>query len=103
MALTAADGIHFVAVVACMCSAAVGTVVAAVLLVPPDMYCLLAVGDATAFVDGLVAIVAASDAGSAIIVVSLVAVVDGAVTSGVATSVLSTYVLSTPFVCPVQI
>ena len=41
---TAVAGIHFVAAVACMCSAAAGTVGAAAVLLLPDIHCLLAVG-----------------------------------------------------------
>ena len=95
---TAVAGIHFVDSVACMCSDASGTGVCAVVLVLPDIHCLLVVGDSTAVVVGVVANVAASAAGAAIVVVS---VVDGAVASGVATWVLSAAVLSTPLVCPV--
>ena len=97
---TAVAGINFVDAVACMCSAAAGTVVAAAVLVLPDIHCLLFVGDATAVVVGVVATVAASDAGDAIVVVS---VVSGAVASRVATWVLSAAVLSTPLVCSVKI
>ena len=52
---TAVAGIHFVEAVACMCSAAAGTVGAAAVLVLPDIHCLLAVGVATAAVVGVVA------------------------------------------------
>ena len=99
---TAAAGIHLEAAVACMCSAAIGMVVAAAVLVPPGMHCLLAVGDATGVFVAVVATVAASDAGVAIIDVSVVAVVAGAVAAGVATWFLSAVVISTPLVCPVQ-
>ena len=98
---TAAAGIHFEAAVACMCSAAIGTVVAAALLVPPDMHCSLAVGAATDVVVGVVATVAASDTGAAIVDLSVVAVVAGAVAAGVATWFLSAVVFSTLLVCPV--
>ena len=96
---TAFAGIHFVAAVACMCSAAAGTVGAAVVLVLPGIHCALAVGAATADVVGVVATDAASDAGAVTVAVS---VVSGDVAAGVATWVLSDAVLSTPFVCPVQ-
>ena len=96
---TAVDGIQFVAAVACMCSTASGTVVAAVVLVLPDIHCSLSVGDATAADVGVVATVDASDAVASIIAVP---VVDGAVGAGVVTWVLSAAVLSTPLVCPVQ-
>ena len=92
-------GIHIMADVAFMCSAASGTFVAAALLVLPDIHCLLVVGGATAFVVGVVATVAASNAGASIVVVS---VVSGDVASGVATLVLSAALLSSPLVCPVQ-
>ena len=96
---TAAAGIHFVAAVVCMCSAAIGKVVDAEVLVPPDMHCSLVVWDATSVVVGVVATVAASDAGAAIVDVSVVA---GAVSAGVSTWIMSAVVLSTPLVCPVQ-
>ena len=95
---TAVAGIHFVADVACMCSAAAGMVFADVVLVLPDIHYSLEVGAATAVVVGVVATVAASDAGAAIVAVSVVA---GAVAAGVATWVLSAAVFSTPLVCPV--
>ena len=81
---TAAAGINFEAAVECMCSAAIGTVVAAAVLESPGKHCSLAVGAATAVVVGVVATVAVSDAGAAIFDVSVVALVDDAVTSGVA-------------------
>ena len=96
---TAVAGIHFVAAVACMCSAAAGTVGAAAVLVPPDIHCSLAVGAANAAVVGLAATVAATAAGAANFAVYLVA---GAVATGASTWVLSDAVLSTPLVCPVQ-
>ena len=96
---TAAAGIHFVADVACMCSSEIGTVVAAAVLVPPDMHCSLFVGAATDVVVGVVATVSASDAGYAIVDVSLVAVVSGAVADGVSTWVLSDAGLSTTLIC----
>ena len=99
MVPTAVTGIHFVADVACMCSAVVGTLGAAAVLVLPNIHCLLAVGAATPAVVGVVATVAASDIGAAIVAVSVVA---GSVTAGVATWVLSAAVLSTPLICPVQ-
>ena len=99
MVPTAVSGIHFVDAVACMCSAAAGTGVAATVLVLPDIHCSLVVGAATVVVVGVVASVAASDAGAAIVIVSVVA---GAVDDGVATWVLSAAVLSMPLVCPVQ-
>ena len=99
---TAAAGIHFEAAVACMWSAAIGTVFAAAVLLPPDMHCLLAAGAATAVVVGVVVTVAASDPGAAIVDVSVVAVVAGAVDAGVATWFLSAVVISTPLVFPVQ-
>ena len=92
-------GIHFVASVACMCSAAAGTIVAADVLVLPDIHCLLAVGAITAAVVGVVATVSASDAEAAIVFVSVVA---GSVSDGFATWFLSAAVLSAPLVCPVQ-
>ena len=67
VAPTAAAGIHFVADVAFMCPAAAGTVFAAEVVVPPDMHCSPAVGAATAVVVDVVVIVAASDAGDAIV------------------------------------
>ena len=99
---TAAAGIHFVADVACMCSSEIGTVVAAAVLVQPDMHCSLVVGAATAVVAGVVAAVDASDAGAAIVDVSVVAMVVGTVATVVATWFLSAIVLSKPLVCPVQ-
>ena len=98
----AAAGIHFEATVACMCSAAIGTVVAAAVLVPPGMHYLLAVGSATAVVVGVVATVAASDSGAAIVDVSVVDVVAINVAAGVATWFLSAVVISTLLVCSVQ-
>ena len=99
---TAASGIHFEATVACMCSAEIGMVVAAAVLVPPGMHCSLAVGATNPVVVGVVATVAASDDGAAIVDVSVVAVDAGAVATGVATCFLSAVVISTPLVCPVQ-
>ena len=99
---TAAAGINFEAAVECMCSAAIGTVVAAAVLVSPGMHCSLAVGAATAVVVGVVATVAVSDAGATIVDFSVVAVVAGAVAAGVATWFLSAVVIYTPLVCPVQ-
>ena len=99
---TAAAGIHFVASAACVCSAVIGTVVAAAVLVPPDIHCLLVVGSDTAVVGGVFATVAASDAGAAIVDVSVVAVVDDDVSSGFATCFLSAVVLSKPLFCPIQ-
>ena len=96
---TAFAGIHFVAAVACMCSAAADMVGSAAVLVLPDIYCLLAVGAATASVVGVVTTVATSDAGSVIVAVS---VVSGSFAAGVAKWVLSDAVLSTPLVFPVQ-
>ena len=96
---TAAADIHFEAVVACMWSAAIGTVVAAAVLLPPGMHCLLASGATTDVVVGVVVTVAASDPGAAIVDVSVVA---GAVDDGVATWFLSAVVISTPLVSPVQ-
>ena len=95
---TAVAGIHFVAAVACMCSAAAGTDVATAVLVIPDIHCLLAAGDATAAVVVVVATAAASAAGVANFDVSVVA---GAVAAGLATWFLSAAVFSTPLVCPV--
>ena len=97
---TAVAGIHFVATIACMCSAAAGMFGSAAVLVLPDIHCLLAVGAATDDVVGLAATVAASVAGAANFSVSVVA---SAVSDGVATLFLSAAVLSTPLVCPVQI
>ena len=99
MVPTAVAGIHFVDAVACMCSNASVTVFYAVVLVLPDIHCSLAVGAATAAVVGVVATVAASDAGADIVSVSVFA---GAVAAGVAMWVLSADVNSTPLVCPVQ-
>ena len=96
---TAVSGIHFVADVACMCSAAAGMVFADEVLVQPDIHCLLEVGAANAVVVGVVATVAASDAGAAIVAVSVVA---GAVAAEVVRGVLSATVRSTPLACPVQ-
>ena len=92
-------GIHFVAAVACICSDAAGTVVAAAVLMLSDIHCSLVVGAATAVVVGLVATVAASDSGAVIVVVS---VVSGYVAARVATWILSAALISTPLVCPVQ-
>ena len=99
MVPTAVSGIHFVADVACMCSAAAGIFGAVVVLVLPDIHCSLDVGAATAAVVGLAATVAASSAGTTNFAVSVVA---GAVAAGFATCVLSHAVLSTPLFCPVQ-
>ena len=95
----AVAGINFLASIVCMCSAAAGTVGTSAVLVLPDIHCSLAVGAATAVVDGLVATDGASDAGSATVAVSVVA---GAVSAGVSTMFLSAAVLSTSLVCPVQ-
>ena len=92
---TAAAGIHFEAAVPCICSAAIGTVVAAAVLVPPGIHCSLAVGAATAAVVGVVATDAASDTGAATFAVSVVA---GFVAYRVATWVLSAAALSTTLV-----
>ena len=100
---TAVASINFVADVLFMCTAAIGTVVAAAVLVPPYMHFLLVVGAATAVVVGVVATVAASDAGAVIVDVSMVAVVDGAVVAEFATWFLSDVVLSAPLFCQVQI
>ena len=96
---TAVAGIHFVSAVSFMCSAAAGTVVAAAVLMLPDIHFLLVVGAATADVVGVFATVAASNAKAFIVAIS---VVSGDVSDGVATWVLSAAVLSTPLVCPVQ-
>ena len=87
------------AAVACICSAAAGTVLAVAVLVLSDIHFLLVVGDATDVVVGVVATVATYAAGDANVVVY---VVTGAVAAGVAMWVLSAAVLSTPLVCPVQ-
>ena len=100
MVPTAVAGIHFVAAVACMCSAAAGTFGDSAVLVIPDIHCLLAVGAATGAVVGLAATVDASAAGAANFAVYVVA---GAVATGASTWVLSDAVLSTPLVFPVQI
>ena len=100
MVPTDVSGIHFVAAVACMCSAADGTFGAAVVLVLPDIHFSLAVESATAAVVGLSATVVASSAGAANFAIFVVA---GAVAAGVSTCFLSAVVLSTPLVCPVQI
>ena len=68
-------------------------------LVRPDIYCSLAVGAATAAAVGVVATVDGSDAGAAIVAVSVIA---GTVADGFTTWVLSADVLSTPLVCKVQ-
>ena len=103
VAPTADAGIHFVAAVSCMCPAASGTVVAAEVVVPPDMHCLPAVGAANAVVVDVVAIVAASDAGAAIFAVSVASVVAGAVAVGFATvTALPADAPSMPLVCPLQ-
>ena len=83
------------AAVACMCSAAAGTVGAAAVLVLPDIHCSLSVGAATAAVVGVVANDAASDTGDATFAVSAVA---GFVAYSVATWVLSAAALSTTLV-----
>ena len=49
---TAVAGIHFVADVSCMCSAAAGTVGAAAVLVLPGIHFALAVGAAAAIIGG---------------------------------------------------
>ena len=72
------------------------TVVAAAVLVTPGMHCSLAVGAATDVFVGVVATVAASDSGAAIVDFYVVAVVAGAVAAWVATWFLSSVVLSTP-------
>ena len=51
---TAAAGIHFVATVECMCPAAAGTVVAAEVVVPPDIHCSPAVGVARNYIFSLI-------------------------------------------------
>ena len=84
----------FVADVVCMCSAVAGTVIAAAVLVLSDIHCPFVVGDDTAIVVGVVATIAASAAGAAIVIVSVVA--------GAVAVLLSTAVLSTPLFCPVQ-
>ena len=48
MVPTAVAGIYFVDDIACMCPAVAGTVVAAEVVVPPDMHCSPAVGAAVA-------------------------------------------------------
>ena len=90
---TAFAGIHFVAAFACMCSSVAGMAGADALLVLPDIQCSLAVGASTAAVVGLVSTVAASDAGAAIVSVSVVA---GAVAAGISMWVLSAAVISMP-------
>ena len=103
MVPTAVSGIHFVASVVCMCSAAAGTFDATSVLVLLDIHCSLAVGATTAAVVGLDATFSASAAGAAIFSVSMVAgAVAGAVAAGVAMWVLSAAVISTPLVCTVQ-
>ena len=99
---TVAAVIHFVAAIACMFSAVIATVVAAAVLVPLDMNCSLVVGSATVVANGVVATVAASDAGAANVAVSVVAVIFCAVAAEVVTWFLSTSVLSKPLVCSVQ-
>ena len=66
------------------------------------MHCSLDVGAVTAVVVGVVATVAAFDAGAAIVDVSVVAVVADDVAARVDTWFLYAVVLSTPLVCPVQ-
>ena len=97
VAPTAADGIHFVADFAFMYPAADGTVVAAEVVILPDMHCSPAVGAVTAVIFDVVVIVAASDAGAAIVAVSVAAVFAGAVAVGVSMfSSLSAAAPSTP-------
>ena len=84
VAPTAAAGIHLVAAATYMCPAEAGTIVSAEVVVPPDMHCSPVVGAATAIVV-VVAIVAASVAGDAIVAVSVAAVIDGVVAVVVAT------------------
>ena len=93
VAPTAVPGIHVVADVACMCPAEADNVVAAEVVVPPDMNCSPAVGTATAVVVDVVAIVS----------VSVSAVFAGAVVVWVdMLSALYDAAPSTPLVCPVQ-
>ena len=99
---TDAAGIHFVAAVACMSSSVIGTVVAAEVVVPPDIHCLIVVGAATFVVVSVSVTVAVSDDEAAIVDVSVLAVVAGAVASGVATCFLSTIVISMPLCFPLQ-
>ena len=102
VAPTAASGIHLVTADAYMCPSAAGTVVAAEVVVPPDMHCLPVVGAATAVVV-VVAIVAASVAGAASVAVSVAAVIAVVVAVGVSTlTALSDAVPSTLFVCLAQ-
>ena len=104
MVPTADAGIHFVAVAACMCPAVDGTVVAAEVVVPPDMHFSPAVGAATDVVVDVVAIVAASVSGAAIVAISLDDLVHGAVDVGVAMfTALSAAAPSTPLIFPAQI
>ena len=92
---TAVSGINFVVSFVCMCSAAAGTVGAAVVFMLQDIHCSLAVEAANSDVVGVVA----TDAGAATVSISVVA---GPVAAGVATWVLSDAVLSKTLVCPVQ-
>ena len=103
VAPTAAAGIHLVAAATCMCPDAAGTVVAAEVVVPPDMHCLPAVGAATAVVVYVFVIAAASVAGDAIVSVSVAAVVAGIVDVGVSMlTFLPNVAPSMPLVCPAQ-
>ena len=99
----AAAGIHFVTAVACMCPAASGTVVSDEVVVPPDIHCSPAVGEATDVVVDVVATVSASDSGAVIVAVSVADVFAGGVSVGVAMlSALYDAASSTMLVCPVQ-
>ena len=100
---TVAAIIHFVDAAAFMCPAAAGTVVAAEVVVPPDMHYSPSIGAATSVVVGVVAIVVASVAGAAIVAVSVAALVVDVVAVGVATlTSLTAAKPSTPLVCPAQ-
>ena len=82
VAPTAADGVNLLAAAACMCPDADGTVVAVEVVVPPDMHCSPVVGESTA------------------VVVVVVAVISGVVGVGVTTLTdLSADVPSTLLVC----
>ena len=81
-----------------MCPAVSGTVVAAEVVVPPDIHCLPAVGAATAIVVDVVAIFSASVDGAAIVDVSVDAVVSGVVDVGVVT--LTSLYAAASYMCP---
>ena len=102
---TTSAGIHLgdAAATACMCPSAAGTVVAAEVVVPPDMHCLPDFGAAAAVVVDVVDIAAASVAGDATVAVSVADVVARKVAVGVATlTALPAAAPSMPLFCPAQ-